>query len=148
MKNTLGITLAAGALVLLSACSTKINGAVKLVGADLQPVSDDEAKGVVVNMINTSAALGQASYSVLTDEHGLFASESGRLEPGLYKVEVARIGYKTATETVELKKFRSPKIELLLKRIAEGNRKALPGSSSDEDKIINPGEVNIQPPAM
>jgi hypothetical protein len=35
-----------------------------------------------------------------------------------------------------------------LKKIEEGRRKSIKGAASDEDKIINPGEVNIQAPAM
>jgi hypothetical protein len=35
-----------------------------------------------------------------------------------------------------------------LPKIQEAKRKSIKGSASDEDKIINPGEVNIQPPAM
>jgi hypothetical protein len=33
-------------------------------------------------------------------------------------------------------------------KIDEGKRKAIEGAASDEDKIINPGEVNLQPPSM
>jgi hypothetical protein len=62
-------------------------------------------------------------------------------------VEVSRIGYETQTETVEVGSF-GKKLEVKLRKIDEGKRKSIKGSSSDEDKIINPGEVNIQAPAM
>jgi hypothetical protein len=39
-------------------------------------------------------------------------------------------------------------VELKLKKIPEGKRKSIEGSKSDENKIVNPGEVNIQPPTM
>jgi hypothetical protein len=40
------------------------------------------------------------------------------------------------------------KLELKLRRIDEARRRSIKGSDSDEDKIINPGEVNIQAPTM
>ena len=66
----------------------------------------------------------------------------------MYKVEASRIGYMTDTQTVEVTKFGGNKVEFKLKRIPEGKRKSIEGSRSDEDKIVNPGEVNIQPPTM
>jgi hypothetical protein len=54
----------------------------------------------------------------------------------------------TETQTVKITKFGSKKVELKLKKIPEGSRKTIEGSKSDEDKIVNPGEVNIQPPTM
>jgi len=63
-------------------------------------------------------------------------------------VEASRIGYETQTETVEIGSFFSKKVEFKLPKIQEAKRKSIKGSVTDEDKIINPGEVNIQPPAM
>jgi hypothetical protein len=65
----------------------------------------------------------------------------------MYKVEASRIGYETQTQTVEVGNF-GTKVQIRLRRIEEARRKAIKGSTSDEDKIINPGEVNIQAPAM
>jgi hypothetical protein len=39
-------------------------------------------------------------------------------------------------------------VDLKLKQIPEGKRKSIEGSRTDENKIVNPGEVNIQPPTM
>jgi len=63
-------------------------------------------------------------------------------------VEASRIGYETQTETVEIGSFFGKKVEFKLPKIQETKRKSIKGSATDEDKIINPGEVNIQPPAM
>src|SRR5207245_11537403 len=68
--------------------------------------------------------------------------------PGTYKVEANRIGYETETQTVEIGKHTSKKLDFKLKKIHEARRKTIQGSRSDEDKIINPGEVIIQPPTM
>jgi hypothetical protein len=68
--------------------------------------------------------------------------------PGQYKVEANRIGYMTDTQSVKVTKFGSKKVEFKLKKIPEGKRKTIEGSKSDEDKIVNPGEVNLQPPTM
>jgi hypothetical protein len=54
----------------------------------------------------------------------------------------------TDTQSVKVTKFGSKKVEFKLKKIPEGKRKTIEGSKSDEDKIVNPGEVNIQPPTM
>ena len=79
---------------------------------------------------------------------GKFESVKDYIIPGTYKVEATRIGYMTDTKTVEITKFGSAKVEFRLKKIPEGKRKSIEGSRSDEDKIVNPGEVNIQPPTM
>ncbi len=148
MKRKIGLLLTGCALLCCSACATRIAGTVRLLEPDMQPVTADQAKGVVVNMINTSAPLEQASYSVATTDTGQFVSEKGKLEPGSYKIEASRIGYLTATQAVELKKRHTQKVELILKKIPEGAHKALRSADSDQDKIINSGEVNIQPPSM
>ena len=62
-------------------------------------------------------------------------------------MEASRIGYETQSQTVEVGSF-GTKVQFRLKRIEEAKRKSIKGSTTDEDKIINPGEVNIQAPAM
>ena len=138
----------AAATLLLSACSPKICGTVQLLDNDLKPVTRDSTEVMVVNMINTTTSLEKASHSVTVDEKGYFESEKGAIIPGIYKVEAGRIGYETVTETVEIKGSTRKKLVLKLKKILEGKRRSIAGSKSDEDKIINPGEVNIQPPGM
>ena len=137
-------------LVLVAACSPKIYGTVQLVDEQMQPipVEKESPAGTVVNMINTTATLEEASHSVVTDAEGKYKSEKKKIVRGTYKVEANRIGYKTETETVEIGKYTGKKIEFKLKKIREGKRRTIGGASSDEDKIINPGEVNIQPPTM
>ncbi len=98
-------------------------------------------------MINTSAAVEKASASASADEKGEFESPKDSLTTGVYKVEVSRIGYETQTQTVEVGNF-GTKVQVKLRRIEDAKRKSIKGSTTDEDKIINPGEVNIQPPAM
>ncbi|NVL92405.1 MAG: carboxypeptidase regulatory-like domain-containing protein [Desulfobacterales bacterium] len=146
-RITLLFLFAAMAL-LLSACSTKICGTVKLVDSDMKPVVGESPEGTVVNMINTTAKVEKASYSVIVDEDGKFESEKDAIKPGTYKVEAARIGYDTETRTVEIGGSTRKKLEFELKKIPEGERKSIAGSSSDADKIVNPGEVNIRPPGM
>jgi hypothetical protein len=140
--------LIALALLCLTACSAKIYGTVKLVDEDMKPIPDDNPKGTVVNMMNTSVSVETASHSVVADEKGKFESEEETITPGTYKVEASRIGYLTETQTVEIGGSTSKKLEFALKRIPEGKRRSIAGASSDEDKIINPGEVNIQPPGI
>jgi hypothetical protein len=137
-------------VLLLAACSPKIYGTVQLVDANMQPIpaAKEGPQGTVVNMINTTSTLEQASHAVNVDAEGKFESLKDKVFPGMYKVEASRIGYLTETQTVEIKKFTRKKIEFKLKKILEGKRKTIEGSKSDEDKIINPGEVNIQPPTM
>ena len=136
------------ALISINGCATKIHGTVKLVDRNSQPVTSDVPVNITVNMINTSSSLENASHSVLTNDKGEFRSQGGKLEPGLYKVEVSRIGYKTATQTLEVKKRQSKKLDLFLRQISEGKRKSVRNLDKDQNKIINPGEVNIQPPSM
>lgn len=134
--------------VLLPGCAAKIHGRVQLVDANLQPAAKESLQGTVVNMINTTTAVEQASHAATTDVDGKFESTKGRLRPGTYKVEASRIGYETETQTVEIKEHTQKNIDFKLRRIQEGKRKTIQGSKSDEDKIINPGEVNIQAPTM
>jgi hypothetical protein len=146
MKRT--TMLAALAVVaLVSGCAGGIRGSVQLVDGRQHPVANESPKGAVVNMINTKVALDQASASAAVDEKGEFESPKDAIKPGLYKVEVSRIGYETQTQTVEVGSF-GKKVEFKLRKIEEAKRRSIRGAASDEDKIINPGEVNIQPPAM
>lgn len=140
------------ALALLAAaaacgCGASIRGTVQLVDARQQPIANESPKGTVVNMINTKAAVEQASTSASVDEKGEFASPKDSIKSGLYKVEVSRIGYETETQTVEVGSF-GKKLEFKLRRIEAAKRKSITGATTDEDKIINPGEVNIQAPTM
>jgi hypothetical protein len=145
-KNFLFVVLA----FVLGACSPSIHGTVQLMDANSQPIppAKESAQGTVVNMINTTTTLEKASQAVIVDAEGKFESVKDYIIPGTYKVEASRIGYMTDTQTVEITKFGSKRVDFKLKKIAEGKRKSIEGSKSDEDKIVNPGEVNIQPPTM
>jgi hypothetical protein len=131
-----------------AACSPKIHGTVQLVDQQMNPIQGENPKGTIVHMINTTAKLENASRSVVVNEKGKFESAKDTITPGTYKVEAARIGFETVTETVEIKGSTQKKLAFKLKKIYEGQRKTIDGSYSDADKIINPGEVNIQPPGM
>jgi hypothetical protein len=120
---------------------------VQLVDARQQPVANDNPKGAVVNMINTQAAVEQASASAPVNDKGEFESPKDSITKGLYKVEVSRIGYETQTQTVEVGSF-GTKVDFKLRKIEEAKRRSIKGAATDEDKIINPGEVNIQAPSM
>ena len=135
-------------LLVVSGCAATIRGTVQLVDDRQQPVPNESPKGAVVNMINTSAAVDKASSSASVDEKGEFESPKDSITPGVYKVEVSRIGYETQTETVEIGSFFGKKVQFKLRKIEEARRKSIKGSATDKDMIINPGEVNIQPPAM
>jgi hypothetical protein len=137
-------------MFLLGACSPKIYGTAHLLDMNLQPIppAKESPQGTVVNMINTTTTLEKASGAVFTDPEGKFESAKDYIIPGLYKVEANRIGYLTETQTVKITKFGSKKVEFKLKKIPEGQRRTIEGSKSDEDKIVNPGEVNLQPPTM
>ena len=137
-------------MLVLGACSPKIYGTAQLLDMNLQPIppARESPQGTVVNMINTTTTLEKASGAVITNSEGKFESAKDYIIPGLYKVEANRIGYLTETQTVKITKFGSKKVEFKLKKIPEGKRKTIEGSKSDEDKIVNPGEVNLQPPTM
>ena len=134
-------------LLALSGCGATIRGTVQLVDGRDQPVVNESPQGTLINMINTTAAVEKASASASADEKGEFKSPKDSLTTGVYKVEASRIGYETQTQTVEVGNF-GTKVQLKLRRIEEAKRKSIKGSATDEDKIINPGEVNIQAPAM
>lgn len=137
-------------MVLLAACSPKISGTVLLVDANLKPIltAKESPAGTVVNIINTTTTLDKASQAVTVNEKGEFESEKDFIVPGMYKVEATRIGYLTETKSVVIEAHTREKLEFKLKKISESKRKSIEGSKSDEDKIVNPGEVNIQPPTM
>jgi len=135
------------ALLALSGCGATIRGTVQLVDGRDQPVASESPKGTVINMINTTAAVDKASASASVNEKGEFESAKDSIQKGVYKVEASRIGYETQSQTVEVGSF-GTKVQFKLRRIDEAKRRSIKGSSTDEDKIINPGEVNIQAPAM
>ncbi len=134
--------------LLCAGCSAKIYGTVRLVDDKMKVIENDTPKGTVVNMINTTAKVENASTSAIADEKGKFESAKKSLQPGTYKVEARRIGYATETRTVKIGSSTSKKLKFELKQIQESKRRSIGGASSDADKIVNPGEVNIQPPDM
>jgi Carboxypeptidase regulatory-like domain len=149
MKNSARILLAVLTLF-LGACSPKIYGTVRLLDANLQPIppAKESPEGTVINMINITTTLERASLAVTTDEEGSFEFSGDYLIPGKYKVEASRIGYLTDTQSVEVTKHGGQEVDFRLRKIPESRRKSIEGSTSDENKIVNPGEVNIEPPAM
>ncbi len=151
MRNTRSPTvvlwLSVFAMLILSGCAANIAGAVRLVDMNSQPVESGNVEGIVVNMINTSAPLEEASYSVKTGKDGKFTTEGSKLKEGTYKVEAGKSGYLTTTATVEVGGG-TKEVLLELKQIPKKQSRTYRSSSSDEDKIVNPGEVNIQPPTM
>jgi hypothetical protein len=140
--------LFAAMAMFLAACSPKIYGRVNLVDENMEAIEGEDPQGTVINLINTTATVEEASSSVVVDEEGEFESEEDSIIPGTYKVEAARIGFETVTETVEIKGSTRKKLEFNLKKIEETKRRSIAGATSDADKIINPGEVNIRPPEM
>lgn len=149
MHHKFSIFLLAAFLLLFGvACSPKIYGTVRLVDQDMKPIPDESPQGTVVNMINTTAKVEEASTSAQVDAKGKFESTKDAVTPGTYKVEASRIGYATETFTVKIGSSTSKKLKFNLKKIEESQRRSIGGASTDADKIINPGEVNIQPPGM
>lgn len=134
-------------LLFLGGCASTITGSVKFVDRENKPERDSKLEGVVVNLINTTSALGEASYSVKTDNKGKFETDAKQLKPGTYKIEVNEPGYLPTSKTLEFKDS-SREVELELKKMPTGGARSYRGMQSDKDKIINPGEVNIQPPSM
>ncbi len=147
-RKTASAVLCMAAAAMLSSCSPRIYGRVHLLDSAMRPVATDNAQGTVINMINTTASLEQASHSVVADGKGEFSSAKDAILPGKYKVEASRIGYETQSQDVEIGRFTRKKLTINLKKVDEGTRKAIEGMRSDENKIINPGEVNLQPPSM
>jgi len=146
--NKAGSCIAAATLALvLGGCGATISGTVRFVDREDKPVADAKVEGVVVNMINTSASIEQASYSVKTDAKGRFEADAKQVKPGTYKIEASEPGYIPASKTIEFKDS-SREVELNLKQLPTGGARSYRGAQSDRDMIINPGEVNIQPPEM
>lgn len=141
---------AVGMVSLLSACAPGIRGTIQLVDANNKPIPAAIAtpEGAVVNMINTSAAVEEASHSVTVAADGKFESAKDAIKKGKYQVEVSHLGFQTETRAVEVTTFSNPSVDVSLRKIHEVRRRSIRGSRTDEDKIINPGEVNIQPPSM
>lgn len=140
----------AGQILLLSACAPGIHGTIQLVDAHNKPlpVTVASPEGAVVNMINTSASVEQASHSVTATADGKFESLKDAIQKGKYQVEISHLGFQSETRTVDVGTFSSPAVDVSLHKISEGRRRSIRGSRTDEDKIVNPGEVNIQPPSM
>ena len=150
MNRKITLYVAIFMVLLLSACAPTIRGTIQLVDTNNKPipVAIASPEGAVVNMINTTAALEQASYSVTTAADGKFESAKDVIKQGKYLVEVSHLGFQTETRTVEVGTFVSPTVDVSLRKILEVKRKSIRGARTDEDKIVNPGEVNIQPPSM
>ena len=150
MRMCMRLVVLAALVLFLASCAPKIYGTVQLVDRNGQPIpaTKESPQGTVVNMIATTGAVEQASHAVTADVEGKYQSEKKKIVKGKYKVEASRIGYVTETQTVDVGGFGGKKVDFKLQKIAEGKRKTIEGAKSDEDKIINPGEVNIQPPTM
>jgi len=146
LRRNLSVLMAAAALC-LGGCAAGISGTVRMVDRADQAVPGAKMEGIVVNLINTTASLEQASSSVKTDEKGNFRADPKTLKPGTYRVEVSEPGYMTVTKTIELKDS-SREVDLVLRQLPRGQSQSYRGPSSDRNQIINPGEVNIQPPSM
>lgn len=147
MRNITGTVIILLTLLLLSGCASTITGAVKFVDRDDKPEPDSRLEGVIVNLINTTSPIDQASYSVKTDPKGKFEADAKQLKPGTYKIEVSEPGYVPVSKTIEFKDT-SRDVDIELKKMPVGGSRSYRGMQSDKDKIINPGEVNIQPPSM
>jgi YbbR domain-containing protein len=150
-ESVMRIFAVVGMTALLGACATGINGTVRVVDGNGKPlpVAVATPEGAVVNMINTSSAVEAASHSVTVKAaDGKYESAKDAIKKGIYKVEVTQLGFQTETRTAEVGTFSSATVNVDLKRIQEDRRRTIRGNKSDEDAIINPGEVNIQPPSM
>jgi hypothetical protein len=141
------IAVGAVCCALLAGCAAGISGTVRLVDPNNKPLADAKPVGIVVNLINTSSAVEHASHSVKTDEKGEFSVGEEFVTPGVYRIEASEPGFLTATKTIEVRKS-SRSVELDLRQLPRGASTSYRGMKSDKDKIINPGEVNIQPPSM
>ena len=65
----------------LAACSPRIYGTLQLVDANMQPIpaAKESPQGTVVNMINTTVAIEQASHAVTVNAEGMFAEKQAEL---------------------------------------------------------------------
>ena len=134
--------------VLSSGCSSKITGVVRLTDMNMKPLTKVSPEGIVVNMMNTTGSLESGSHAVSTDAKGQFISAEGKIKKGTYKIEVTKFGFVTDTQSVQVGSFGTREVTLVLKKILRSKRRSIRAQGSDADKIINPGEVNIQPPGM
>jgi len=98
--------------------------------------------GVTLNFINLGGTLEESFPTVQTDAKGEY--QSPVLPPGKYTVEAVLPGYVIERTTVELKKHGKKKAPFVLKKIREGQAKAV--KEGKDDNIPNPGEVQIKPP--
>ncbi len=147
MRRSLPIVLM---VLLLGGCASTITGTVKFADRENgKPAEQDpRLEGIIVNLINTSSSqIADASYSVKTDKQGRFETDAKKLKPGTYKIEINEPGYLPTSKTIEFKDA-SREVELELKKMPMGGSRSFRNMQSDKDKIINPGEVNIQPPEM
>ena len=133
-------------IIIAAGCATKVSGTIQLLDENGMLLKAENPAGTIVNMMNLSVPIGKANYSTEANDKGLF--EKKELEPGEYKVEASRLGFATETQGAKLGKFSHKKFQFKLKKIPEGKRKSIKEGNKDEEKIINPGEVNIQPPSM
>ena len=74
MNNKTNLFFIIFSVVLLAACSPKISGTVQLVDTNLKPV-EENPEGTIVNMINTTEKVENASTSTTVNAEGEFESE-------------------------------------------------------------------------
>jgi len=151
MKNILQVVLISALAFVCTSCasvmvwrSAGIAGQVNLVDRKGNAVKGN-LKGIVVNMINTSGELGEASFSAVTDESGKFAKNE--LGKGAYKIEVIKEGFKVGAVEVSLGGHERLSLDINLTRLSASKRKSIKMRKGREE-INNPGQVNIQPPSM
>ena len=135
------------AVMALAGCAANISGTVRVAAAPGQAAADGKLEGIVINVINTTGSLENASHSVKTDSKGRFSVDAKQLKPGTYKFEANEPGFLPVSKTIEFKDT-SRELELELKPLPTSGSRSFRNMQSDRDKIINPGEVNIQPPSM
>ncbi len=147
-RTAAALAFAALVAVATTGCATRISGRVGLFDEGGRPLAREEAppQETVVNLINTSAAVDQASYSPEVTPAGTFVKKD--VPPGVYKVEVSRPGFVTVTQQGELKRFRTLKVDARLVRIPEGERRSIAESRAEEEKIVDRGDVHIAPPVF
>ena len=124
--------------------SAGISGKVRLVDNNGKEVKG-RLQGIVVNIINLSADLEEASCSVVTDETGAFVKNE--LDKGAYKLEIVKEGYKITTQEITLGGHERRKISVDLVRLSAHQRRTIKMKKGREE-INNPGQVNIGPPSM
>jgi hypothetical protein len=118
----------------LVACSPKIYGRVDLFDPSMAPLKDEGPEDTVINMINTTSGLDNASYSVNTDKNGSFESEKKAIAKGV-QGRGAQDRLRDRDPTVEVGSFSSAKLEFKLKKILEGKRKSLENARSERTRL-------------